>query len=162
MKIIYFDVDGVFLSKDGQLRPYMDVVLEFCIQSSIRIFIGAPEGPEYAHKIFATNYPELVDKMSGFFRSNTELDRTPSLYISCNSETLKTSPGIIVPFFRPNVHNKFACLALAGRLLESIRDKIVTNKENKGTPKQQKKKQSNVRPEPPEHPYDTSQWGVSI
>ena len=154
MKFIFFDVDtDVILSQGGRVRPFMTDVLEYCYESKIRVYLsGSPERVEATMQAI----PESDKLVIGSFTKNSEMPHYPNLVISCNNDYLNKFPGLLIPPYDPDRSNKFAEIALAGRLLDQIKDRVVLNRyapEKKVIQKEEPKK------EPPEDP---SNWSFVI
>jgi len=155
MKFVFFDIDTeTLLSRDGRVRPFMAEVLEYCYVSKIRVYLsGSPERVE----VLMSTIHEADKFIIGSFHKNGELPHYPDLVISCNNDYLKKFPGLLIPPYDPNHSNKFAEISLAGRLLDTIKDRVVMNKyapekvpEHKEEPKQN------------DEPEDPSTWAFQL
>jgi hypothetical protein len=158
MKTIWLDIDGVLVDNGtfGQetARPYIEIVIEYCCETKVRLYLTSSTRPvDDVRNIMEHLFPD--HSVAGYFHIDTLPTTFPELVISCNGDLLKKYPGIMVPFYNPNIHNKFANIALVGKLLESIKNRVVLDKTKTELPKI-KSKEENVKPE------DTSQYGFTI
>lgn len=156
MKYIFFDIDSNgLLSQDGRPRPYMEVVLAYCHYSKIKVYL-ATSTPERVSQ-FQAAYPDAWGlQVMGEFTKGGEIPHQPDLVISADAEYLRKWPGLQIPPYNPDSSIQFAELSLAGRMLDTIRDRVVLNKD---APEKKP-----VRPAEPERtePEDPSQYGFSV
>ncbi len=156
MKYIFFDVDtnGV-LSNDGVPRPYLDIILRYCQFSKIRVFLsGTTENVQR----FYDAVPDSPDYIIDSFTKDGEIPHYPNLVISCDNDYLQKWPGLLLPSYDPARSNEFADISLAGRLLDTIRDRVVLNKD---APEKQPVKRTETTPTPTKH-QDPSSWGFNF
>lgn len=155
MKFVFFDIDTeTLLSRDSRVRPFMVEVLEYCYVSKIRVFVsGSPERVE----ALMSAIPEANRLIMGSFSKDGELPHYPDLVISCNNDYLQKFPGLLIPPYDPERSNKFAEISLAGRLLDTIKDRVVMNRyapEKVPEPKEEPKQEDN--------PEDPSNWAFEL
>lgn len=158
MKTIWLDIDGILVDSGGfgqeTIRPYIEIIIDYCCDTKVRLYLTSSTRPvDDVRNIMEHLFME--QSVAGYFHIDTPPTDFPDLVISCNGEWLKKYPGIMVPFYNPDIHNKYANVALVGSLLESIKDRVVLNK-TKTDPPKIKPIEKNAKPE------DTSQYGFSI
>ena len=156
MKYIFFDVDSNgLLSEDGSPRPYMEVVLEYCRYSKIRVFLATSSQERVAQ--FKVAFPDAWGyQVMGEFTKGGTIPHAPDLVISDDAEYLRKWPGLQIPSYNPDTSIQFAELSLAGRVLDTIRDTVVLNKQAP------EKKPDKPATPPPQEPEDPSQYGFSV
>lgn len=150
MKNIFFDLDTTaLLSKDGGARPFLDIILEYCYCNKIAIsLMVSPNKMERAQQFFDAYKSEdnpYVDACV-ILNKGGGIPTYPDLVISCDGEYLNKYPGLLVPPYDPDRSNRFAELAFAGTLIESIKNRVVLNRHAP---------EKHVAPEP-ETPKDNS------
>lgn len=153
MKHVVFDLDSnALLSKDGGARPFMDIVLRYCVYSNVSVILLS-NNPE-RHKAFIEAYGDFEGV--GIFRKDDPMPYKPDLVIACDNE-LKIGNILVVPQYDSERTNEFAELAFAGSLLDHIKNKVVLRRE---APEKQ------VRPERPPEPKkndeDPSNWAYTV
>ena len=156
MKYIFFDIDSNgLLSEDGSPRPFMDVVLRYCHYSKIRVYL-ATSNQERVHQFQAAFPGAWGVQVMGEFTKGGTIPHHPDLVISADGEYLRKWPGLQIPAYNPDSSIEFAELSLAGRMLDTIRDRVVLNK--------QAPEKKSVRPADPAptEPVDPSEFGFSV
>ncbi len=161
MKNIFFDLDtNVLLSKDGRTRPFMDIILAYCEFSKIQVSLMISPGdvkkraPQFYEGYVANDNSYIA--ACTLWAKGGAIPSYPDLVISCDGDYLKKYPGLVVPPYNPDKSNKFADLAFAGTLIESIKNKVVLNRhapEKQVAPEKQPDMNDGE---------DFSNWAVSI
>ena len=159
MKFIFFDIDSeTLLSKDGRVRPFMDLVLEYCHFSKIRVYLAvSPDNTEWVEHFYKVyDADNNAWAACPVFTKGGAIPDYPDLVISCNNDYLKKWPGLLIPPYDPDRSNKFADVALAGRLLDVIKNKVVLRRE---APEKKP-----VEKEPPKNTSteDFSSWAFEV
>ena len=129
MKNVYIDLDTpTLLSKDGLARPYMDIVLEYCYKNKVTVVLMVNGSNSDAYGTFSNRFDRASAVACRIHVKGTVLPSVPDLVISCDAEYLRKWPGLLIPQYDPSNGNEFIDLAFAGSLLETIKNKIVLNR----------------------------------
>ena len=149
-KCVIFDSEdciGNWLEDEFCVRPHFEVILEYCFISKIRVYIY--------HKnrdlsLFPDNLKHFV---VDFFCEQDAPPQYPDLLITSDEDFGKKFSSFLLPKYDVG-WNKFASLSLAGKTLDSIKDKIVLSKIID--------KQVKAPQEKPEKQEDVTNFGFSL
>ena len=155
MKHIVFDLDAnALLSKDGRARPFMNIVLRYCVYSNVSVIL-LTENPNVRWKQYVEAFGDWEGV--GVFLKSDPMPYKPDLVVACDN-SLMIGNLLVVPQYDEERTNEFAELAFAGSLLDHIKNKVVLRREAP-------EKMVNPDPTPPppkKSDDDPSSWAYTV
>lgn len=154
MKYVAIDIDGVVFGKDrNSYRVYIHHVFSYILEHNIRLILYASQGGSDVAKSASSWFYQVSGKVYAY---SIPEDVSPNLVITADP-SFKGAPSIVVPYYDKNIHNIYSCIVMVGKLLESIRNRVILNKNEVAIIPQKPED----KPKPPDE-GDVTKYGTII